>query len=207
MKLHDHRQTYLQAELLEKSVSKNPFIQFKNWFADAKNSNIKEPNAMTLATATAAGKPTARIVLLKEVAENGFVFFTNYESRKGKDVSENPFGQLLFFWDILERQVRIEGRLEKISDSASEAYFYSRPLESQYGAMVSNQSNRIASREILEQKLAALQAATPIRPPHWGGYVLVPTYFEFWQGRPSRLHDRIFYSLEHNTWELGRLSP
>jgi pyridoxamine 5'-phosphate oxidase len=148
-----------------------------------------------------------RIVLLKEVNEKGFVFYTNYDSRKGHEIGDNPQGQILFFWDLLERQVRIEGRLEKVSAAESDEYFNSRPVDSRYGSIASAQSEVIPSREYLEEKLAKVKAAPPVRPDSWGGYVLIPDYFEFWQGRPSRLHDRIFYQANGNDWKTGRLSP
>ena len=207
MKLHDQRLTYSKHELTEDQILADPFAQFKQWYEDAKQSTIKEANAMTIATATADGKPSARIVLLKEVNEKGFVFYTNYDSRKGHEIAENPQAQILFFWDALERQVRIEGRLEKVSAQESDTYFYSRPVESQYGSIASAQSEVVPSREYLEEKLASVQSSPAVRPDSWGGYVLIPDYIEFWQGRPSRLHDRIFYRLESNSWKTGRLSP
>ena len=207
MKLHDQRLTYGKHELTEDQILADPFDQFKLWYEDAKQSAIKEANAMIIATATADAKPSARIVLLKEVNEKGFVFYTNYDSRKGHEIAENPQAQILFFWDALERQVRIEGRLEKVSTQESDTYFYSRPIESQYGSIASAQSEVIPSREYLEEKLASVQSSPAVRPDAWGGYVLIPDYVEFWQGRPSRLHDRIFYRLENNSWKTGRLSP
>jgi pyridoxamine 5'-phosphate oxidase len=210
MNLHDHRTTYNKSELSESIIQQDPFDQFMLWFKDVQQSSIREANAMTLATATAQGKPSARIVLLKEVNENGFVFYTNYSSRKGHDIAENPQAQILFFWDDLERQIRIEGRIEKVPTEVSDTYFYSRPTESQYGAMVSDQSVVIPSREFLEEKRKALKGTTPKRPENWGGYILIPNYFEFWQGRPSRLHDRICYRLESDQsaeWKIERLAP
>jgi pyridoxamine 5'-phosphate oxidase len=207
MKLHDHRLSYDKHELTEDQIKSDPFEQFKLWFEDVKQSSIKEANAMVIATATADGRPSARIVLLKEVNEKGFVFYTNYDSRKGHEIGDNPQGQILFFWDLLERQVRIEGRLEKVSAAESDEYFNSRPVDSRYGSIASAQSEVIPSREYLEEKLAKVKAAPPVRPDSWGGYVLIPDYFEFWQGRPSRLHDRIFYQANGNDWKTGRLSP
>ncbi|MCW3126666.1 MAG: pyridoxamine 5-phosphate oxidase [Bacteroidetes bacterium] len=207
MKLHDQRLTYDKHELTEDQIQSDPFAQFKLWYEDAKQSSIKEANAMVIATATADGKPSARIVLLKEINEKGFVFYTNYDSRKGHEVHDNPQGQILFFWDALERQVRIEGRIEKVSAAESDAYFDSRPVESRYGSMASSQSEVIPSREFLEQKLESVKSSPPVRPDDWGGYILIPDYFEFWQGRASRLHDRIFYKADGASWKTGRLSP
>ena len=207
MNLHDQRQDYTQRELLESAIAANPFEQFQAWYVDAKQSGIKEPNAMTIATATLAGKPSARIVLLKEVTDRGFGFYSNYSSRKGQELAENSQAQLLFFWDALERQIRIEGRVERIPEAESDRYFYSRPITSQYGAMVSSQSSVIASRAVLEDGLAQVKLADPKRPATWGGYILIPDYFEFWQGRSSRLHDRLFYQAENNGWTRGRLAP
>jgi len=207
MKLHHHRKTYDKAELIESTILSNPIAQFRSWYQDTLDSEILEANAMTLATASNDGKPSARIVLLKEFGENGFVFYTNYSSRKGKEIEENPQVELLFFWDILERQVRIEGRIEKLPKAVSEEYFYSRPIESQTGAIVSQQSTVIPSREFLEQKLADFKKEEIKMPDSWGGYLIIPFKIEFWQGRPSRLHDRILYTLEQNQWKIERLSP
>lgn len=207
MKLHDHRLSYDKHELTEDQIKSDPFDQFKLWFEEVKQSSIKEANAMVIATATADGKPSARIVLLKEVNEKGFVFYTNYDSRKGHEIGDNPQGQILFYWDVLERQVRIEGRLEKVSTAESNEYFNSRPLDSRYGSIASAQSEVVPSREYLEEKLAKAKEAPPVRPDSWGGYILIPDYFEFWQGRPSRLHDRIFYQAKGKGWMTGRLSP
>lgn len=207
MDLHHHRTTYNKSELREDIINPNPFEQFKVWFADVQQSSIREANAMVIATATANGKPSARIVLLKEITDKGFVFYTNYGSRKGQEIDQNPHAQILFFWDELERQVRIEGTIEKISAEASDKYFYSRPIESQYGAMVSNQSSVVPNREYLEEKMKAIQGSPAVKPENWGGYILEPTYFEFWQGRPSRLHDRISYTAHADSWVTARLSP
>lgn len=207
LNLHNERKDYAKFELDEKTIATNPFMQFSQWFDDAKNSSIMEPTIMTLATADKMAKPSCRILLLKEVDERGFVFFTNYESRKGREINENPQAQLLFFWDVLERQVRIEGLLEKIEEEKSTAYFLTRPLESQRSAIVSPQSSRIPNKDFLSTRLANLKDTDIKKPTHWGGYRLVPVYFEFWQGRPSRLHDRVFYELENGEWKIGRLAP
>ena len=207
MNLHYERHNYYKAELTEETVAADPFTQFGIWYQDARASAIKEANAMVIATATPDGKPSARIVLLKEFSKEGFVFFTNYDSRKGQEVRQNPQAQILFFWDILERQVRIEGRLEHIAPERSDEYFDSRPIESRYGAIASPQSAVVPSRTYLEVQLAEAHMEPPVRPAHWGGYVLVPDYFEFWQGRPSRMHDRIFYRLQDGRWTTGRLAP
>lgn len=207
MDLRDHRKTYSKFELLESEVNTNPIEQFKLWYQEAKESSVVEANAMTIATATPDGKPSARVVLLKEVKPEGFVFYTNYLSRKGKEISENPHAQILFFWDALERQVRIEGTLEKLSRDESQLYFDSRPEESRVGAIVSPQSQRVPNRSFLEEKLNQLDRNNLQMPNHWGGFILKPTYIEFWQGRHSRLHDRIFYELENEHWTIGRLAP
>ena len=208
MDLKDQRKVYEKFELHEESVKHNPFDQFKNWFVDTKNSEILEANAMTLATASKDGKPSARIVLMKEVTETGFVFFTNYNSQKGKDLAENPQAEILFFWDALERQVRIGGNVKKISQDESRAYFDTRPPESRAGAIASPQSQKIESRAVIEEKIKTVLAENKLdMPENWGGYILEPNYFEFWQGRHSRLHDRIIYELMEGSWKVGRLAP
>ena len=208
MDLKDQRKVYEKFELHEESVKHNPFDQFKNWFVDTKNSEILEANAMTLATASKDGKPSARIVLLKEVTETGFVFFTNYTSQKGMDLAENPQAEILFFWDALERQVRIGGNVKKISQDESRAYFDTRPPESRAGAIASPQSQKIESRAVIEEKIKTVLAENKLdMPENWGGYILEPNYFEFWQGRHSRLHDRIIYELLEGNWKIGRLAP
>jgi len=210
--LADLRKEYTFQGLSEKDAHPNPFAQFKIWFDQALAAKLPEPNAMTIATATLDGKPSARMVLLKDYDERGFVFYTNYESHKGQQLVENPWGAIAFWWAELERQVRIEGRIEKVSPAESDAYFHSRPKDSQLGAWVSNQSQVIDSREVLEQRLQQLKEEyenkeVP-RPPHWGGFRLIPAEIEFWQGRPSRLHDRLLYRRsEDGSWGIQRLSP
>jgi pyridoxamine 5'-phosphate oxidase len=206
--LSDRRRNYVKHELIEKNVAANPFEQFAHWFEEAGKSGLIEPNAMTLATSTKTGKPSARIVLLKSFNEKGFVFYTNYDSRKGTEISENEQGAFLFYWDIMERQVRIEGVIEQVEVSLSEEYFSSRPFESRLSAIVSEQSSVIPSREFLENKLEEIRkAGVANRPANWGGYVLKPDYFEFWQGRANRLHDRIVYQHENGAWSIKRLAP
>jgi len=192
-------------------VTDNPIDQFTTWFAEALESKVIEPNAMTLATVNKDHKPAARVLLLKGV-DHGFLFFTNYNSRKGQEISQNPFAAMTFFWPELERQVRIEGKLGKLTDLESDEYFYSRPVGSQIGALTSPQSQEIPDREFLERKLSEVeelaQKESIKRPDHWGGYRLVPNLVEFWQGRPSRLHDRLQYELdETGNWQIKRLAP
>lgn len=206
--LHNNRRNYTRHELTEHKISPNPYEQFGWWLQDAANDGVIEPNAMCLSTATKNGIPSSRIVLLKAFSEEGFIFYTNYNSRKGKEMTENNSAALLFFWDKLERQIRIEGSIEKVPASDSEKYFHERPIESQRSAIVSPQSEEIPSREYLEDRLEALKNETNIPyPKNWGGYVLKATYFEFWQGRASRLHDRIVYDLENGAWRVKRLAP
>lgn len=211
MSIADLRQNYTKAGLLESEAHHNPFEQFKIWFQQALDAQILEPNAMTVATTTADGQPCARIVLLKAFDERGFTFFTNYESQKGQKLTKNPYAALVFWWGELERQVRIEGEVEKVTPDESDQYFYSRPKASQIGAWVSEQSKIIGSREILDQRFAELEqqyANQRIpRPEHWGGFRVIPSVIEFWQGRPSRLHDRLRYRQEGDQWIRERLAP
>lgn len=206
------RKDYTLQDLNETDVAPNPFIQFQKWFDEALTAQLLEPNAMTVATATTDGKPSARMVLLKDFDERGFVFFTNYNSHKGQELAENPQAALVFWWAELERQVRICGHVEKVSENDSDRYFQSRPFNSRLGAWASNQSEVIESRIILEQRLQELKAKYENqdipRPPHWGGLRVIPTEIEFWQGRSSRLHDRILYTrLDDGDWKIQRLSP
>ncbi len=192
------------------TVDKNPFKQFESWYQEILKSDIKEPSAMTLATADKSGSPSARIVLLKGFDENGFLFFTNYESRKGKELIENPAAELLFYWMDLQRQVRISGKVEKTSKDESEKYFTTRPLQSRIGAWASKQGEIIPDREYLEKRFSKFEKKfkdnVPL-PSNWGGFRLIPERFEFWQGRESRLHDRICYLKKNKEWEIVRLSP
>ncbi|BAZ41696.1 pyridoxal 5'-phosphate synthase [Calothrix sp. NIES-4101] len=211
----DLRKDYTLKGLLETDIDPNPFVQFQQWFEQARAAELPEPNAMTLATTTPEGKPSARIVLLKDFDSKGFVFYTNYKSRKGQELTSNPQANLVFWWAELERQVRIYGNIEKVSDQESDEYFYSRPLNSRLGAWTSNQSEVITSRDVLEKRFTELQNQYPDgdipRPQYWGGFRVIPSEIEFWQGRPSRLHDRLRYTLvgsNHNSsWQIERLSP
>jgi pyridoxamine 5'-phosphate oxidase len=211
LNLADLRRDYTKNGLLETDVNPDPFRQFSAWFDQATKSGILEPNAMSHATVSPDGQPSIRIVLLKGVDEHGFIFFTNYESRKGRDMEMNPKSSLLFFWGELERQVRIEGVIEKISKASSKAYFDSRPEGSRIGAWSSNQSEIVDSRDTLEQRFEEnkkLYAGKDIpMPDYWGGYRLVPSMIEFWQGRGSRMHDRIRYRQIDAHWNIDRLSP
>ena len=206
------RVDYRRGRLLEHQADADPLQTFAAWLAEAGDAGLHEPNAMTLATVDADGRPSARIVLLKGVDAAGFAFFTNYESRKAQELAANPWAALVFWWGVLERQVRVEGKVEKLSPAESDAYYQSRPKGSRIGAWVSAQSRVIPNRQVLEQRWEELAAEyaerDPARPPFWGGYRLVPTTLEFWQGGPNRLHDRLRYRRsETGGWEIDRLSP
>lgn len=205
------RREYARARLDERDVDPDPLVQFHKWFDDARRAELPEPNAMTLATATPAGVPSARMVLLKAADERGFTFFTDYRSRKGQELEANPHAALVFFWGELERQVRITGTVGRVSREETEAYFRTRHRESRLGAWTSHQSTVLAGRETLEARLREVAARHPgdevPTPPHWGGYLLKPDALEFWQGRESRLHDRVRYQREAGGWRIERLSP
>lgn len=209
--LEQLRQEYSGRTLDEQSVLKDPLQQFEQWFQEATDAGLPEVNAMTLATCGIDFKPSARIVLLKGLEHGSFIFYTNYNSRKGKELLWNPYAALLFFWNELHRQVRIEGRIEKLTAAESSAYFNSRPEGSKLGAIASPQSEVIENRRTLEEKLEHLQQeleGKPIpRPLHWGGYKVIPNSIEFWQGRTSRLHDRILFTRVDDTWKMERLAP
>jgi len=205
------RRLYASEELRKSIIDKNPFKQFSKWFNQAADSEIIEPTAMMVATANKKGIPSLRTVLLKAFDLEGFIFFTNYKSGKGKELSENPFAEILFLWKELERQVRISGKAEKIPKKQSEDYFKTRPYESKIGAWASEQSSIISSREFLDQKFKEYLQKYPDNnvpmPEYWGGFKLFPHKFEFWQGRKHRLHDRICYIRNRDRWEIERLSP
>ena len=211
MSVADLRREYARARLDEKGASHDPMVEFSRWFAQAQEAEVTEPNAMTLATATATGAPSARLVLLKGFDERGFVFFTDYRSRKGQELEENPQAALVFYWGELERQIRITGPVERTSAEESDAYYRTRPLGSRLGAWVSHQSLVIPSRAQLEHELEEVQARFPDGnvplPPYWGGYRVRAEVIEFWQGRESRLHDRIRYVRDGERWRIERLSP
>jgi pyridoxamine 5'-phosphate oxidase len=204
------RTEYALKTLEEASVDREPMKQFGVWMAEALHAQVPEPTAMTLATIDAKGRPSARIVLLKGIDPRGFVFYTNYESRKGREMAANPVAALAFLWKELERQVRIEGTVEKVTPAESDEYYRTRPLGSRIGAWASPQSQVIQSRGWLEERWAELgreHGGEPPRPPHWGGYRVLPEVIEFWQGRLSRLHDRIVYTREAGGWKIARLAP
>ena len=210
MNLADIRNEYSTRELSESDVNPDPIIQFETWFNEALDGEISEPNAMALATVNSQGKPSCRIVLLKGFDANGFVFFTNYQSKKGGDIEKNPAAAITFFWHELERQVRIEGKVEKVPERDSDLYFEVRPKGSKIGAWTSPQSQPISKRELLdnqrefEQKYKGVEIP---RPPFWGGYIVKPDLIEFWQGRPSRLHDRVVYLKSGDVWTIQRVAP
>jgi len=211
LSVHDSRKDFDRLSLTEGELDPDPIRQFRCWFEAATLSEIPEPNAMVLATASPDGRPSARIVLLRGYDEQGFVFFTNYDSRKGRELAANPHAALVFHWHDLERQVRVEGPVVQVSAEESDAYFQSRPAGSRLGAWASRQSEVIADREILEARVRALEiqyadGRIP-RPEHWGGYRVIPTVLEFWQGRPSRLHDRLRYTRSAGGWLIERLAP
>ncbi|MFY1047045.1 pyridoxamine 5'-phosphate oxidase [Chryseobacterium sp. GP-SGM7] len=210
--LHDKRKIYEKSQLIESEIKENPIEQFRNWFLDAsENPSISEANAMAVSTLEEDGCPRTRMVLLKEYTYEGFIFYTNYSSRKGKSIEKTHKACLHFFWPGLERQVIIKATLEKIAENLSDGYFHSRPKGSQLGAAVSPQSQEIPNREFLEAKLKDLekqyQDSEVPRPENWGGYIAKPYEIEFWQGRPNRLHDRIIYVLEDLDWKISRLAP
>jgi pyridoxamine 5'-phosphate oxidase len=217
--MEDHREylnklryDFSTGTLEEASAEKNAIVQFEKWFKEAVDQKVPDANAMMLSTASSDGKPSARMLLLRNFDEKGFVFYTNYNSGKGKEMEENPFVAMTFFWQQLERQVRIEGTVRKQTDNDSEPYFNSRPRESKLGAWASPQSNVIPDRNFLDKKLIEVQDKFSNenipKPPFWGGYILKPSTIEFWQGRPSRLHDRLLYtSLDDGSWKIERLAP
>ena len=211
MNIKDARSEYFKGELRKEHVNKNPIEQFKHWFKHAVDLEIPDVNAMTIATALSNGLPSARIVLLKEVDDKGFVFFTNYEGRKGKELTQNPHAALLFYWKELEQQIRIEGKVKKIGKNESDAYFNVRPLESKMSAIVSRQSSVVQDREHLEERwvkyLKDNYEKEIKRPENWGGYRVIPEKIEFWQGRKNRLHDRILYTKNKSGWNIERLEP
>jgi pyridoxamine 5'-phosphate oxidase len=210
MNIADLRKSYEKAELSEDACASDPLKQFERWLNEAIQSEVPEPNAMTVATVASNMRPSTRVVLIKGYDKRGIVWYTNYDSRKGQELAGNPFAALQFHWVELERVVRIEGRMEKISDSESDAYFHSRPLDSRIGAWASPQSQVIDGRTVLitnAAKYAAQFMLNPPRPPHWGGYRLVPDEWQFWQGRKSRLHDRLRYRFNDGDWLRERLAP
>lgn len=209
--IHNLRREYKLNKLSEETVHKSPIKQFGNWFSTVIKIKLNEPNAMVLATSDKKVKPSARVVLLKGFSKDGFIFFTNYNSSKGKSLKDNPSASLLFFWAELERQVRVEGKVKKLSRADSQKYFDSRPLNSRIAAWASEQSKIIPDRQFIEERFEELRNQFKEKkipaPPYWGGFILVPEYFEFWQGRENRLHDRICYKKQKGKWKIFRLAP
>jgi pyridoxamine 5'-phosphate oxidase len=210
MDISNLRQEYMRAGLAEADAHPNALLQFERWFKDALAAQLPLANAMTVATVSAAGAPDARVILLKGVENGGFVFYTNYQSRKGRELASRPEACLVFLWTQLERQVRIEGKVEKVPERDSEAYFASRPVGARLSACASAQSEVVAGRAFLEEEVKKIKAAhgdNPPRPAHWGGYRVIPSQIEFWQGRENRLHDRLLYTLTSGAWKIERLAP
>jgi pyridoxamine 5'-phosphate oxidase len=209
--LNEIRRDFMKQSLNENDVKKSPYEQFAKWFEEAVNSQILDPYAMTISTVDAHCRPSSRVVYLRDISENGMIFYTNYLSRKGHDLARHPSISVNFYWAELERQIRIEGSVSKVPEEKSDEYFAKRPRESQIGAWASEQSNEIANRNYLEERVKYFTEKfkdQPVpRPPHWGGYLIQPHYFEYWQGRPNRLHDRIVYQLHENEWKIKRLAP
>jgi len=204
---NDHSD-FLKGELID--YLSNPLLMFKKWFQEATEANCASPNAMSISTVNKNGQPSSRIVYMRDILEEGFIFYTNYNSKKGQNIADNPKISALFFWDCNEQQVRIEGEVEKIPSELSDDYFSNRPRISQIGAWASEQSSEIINRQTLEDRVQFFEAKYPNtvpRPPHWGGYIIKPTYFEFWQGRLGRLHDRICYTFENKNWFITRVAP
>ena len=210
MNIADLRQEYMRAGLAEADAERDPIRQFERWFDDALRAQLPLPNAMTLATVGADGAPSARVVLLKGIEGGGFTFYTNYRSRKARELETRGTACLVFMWSALERQVRIDGRIERVSAAESDAYYASRPLGARLSAWASPQSEKVASRAVLETAMEEVRrrhGEAPPRPPHWGGYRVLPTELEFWQGRADRLHDRLVYTREGGEWRIARLAP